>query len=83
MRIKKWKSEKKRKSFFCFGIDEDTHKNRCKRVRYYTNLMGAFDSPQTADPLQHGWALDEGHCVPVKYSRKCLPEIFRDLETTK
>ena len=71
---------KKRKNFIQLGIDQDTHQNRPKCVRYYTNLMESFDSPQPADPLQHGWVLDEGHCVPVRYCRECLPEKFCHLE---
>ena len=42
--------------------------------------MEAFESSQPADPLQHGWVLKKGNCVPLKYCRECLPENFRFLE---
>ena len=75
MREKKWKSMKK-KCFARLGIDEDSHKQRSKRVRFIVKTVESFaDSSESGSPILNGYMLNEKlECVPYKYTQPAIPD---------
>ena len=75
MRKKRWEKMKK-KDFKRIGIDEDTNKERTKRVIFNISAIEHFDIPtEYGNPLSSGYKVnDEGRCVPIRYNSVALSE---------
>jgi len=44
------------------------------RVNYQTYIYLAFDKPDARpQPTSHGWTLQNGMCVPSRYTEEALP----------
>ena len=81
-RASKWNSMKK-KATQRLPPDEDSHRLRSKRVNYQTYLYLTFDVPDPPpSPLNHGWHLKDGKCMPVQYTKPALPSDFNYLSST-
>ena len=76
MRATKWKKMKfkKAKSLARIGPDDDSNSLRNKRVLYEINILLNFQSPDgPPSPLDHGYYLINGLCVPIMYTKPSLP----------
>ena len=72
-RAKKW-STMKRKSTARLPPDEESHYLRALRVAYQAYIWLHFDIPDAPpSPLQYGWQILDGKCVPVRYRSAALP----------
>ena len=77
MRATKWKKmkSKKAKSLARLGPDEDSNAQRNKRVLYQSNIFLNFQSPDSPpNPLDNGYCIHNGLCVPLMYTRPSLPK---------
>ncbi len=73
-RAKKWKQMKKRKSTLRLPPDRDSHDLKTTRANYQAYVFMNYDKAEAPpSPLDHGWTLDNGSCIPVRHSRPALP----------
>ena len=70
---KKW-SIMKQKSTLRLPPDEESHHLRALRVAYQSYIWLNFDIPDAPpSPLQYGWQMVDGKCVPIRYITAALP----------
>lgn len=82
-RAKKWEGMK-RKSTLRIPPDTDSHNLKVTRANYQAFIMLNFMNPDApSSPLQHGWSLREGKCLPIRYSQPALPQRLRDARTNR
>lgn len=80
-RAKKWETMK-RKSTLRIPPDTDSHNFKVTRANYQAFIMLNFMNPDApSSPLQHGWILREGKCLPERYSKPALPQCLRNART--
>jgi len=79
---KRW-SKMKKKSLARAGIDADTFRLRCKRVRYQVSVYERFaDRSVTNSPLLNGgYTLTGEACIPIRYSLPALPFSLSSIPT--
>jgi len=64
----------KRKSTSRIPPDLISFKLHVARVNYQTYIYLAFDKPDAPpQPTGHGWTLQNGMCVPLRYTEEALP----------
>ena len=81
-RANKWDSTK-RKSTLRIPPDIDSHDLKITRANYQTFIMLNFAEPDAPpSPLQHGWRLQDGQCLPIRYSKPSLPDCLSIVSTT-
>jgi len=52
---------------------------KVQRVNYQSYLFLNFDKSELIpSPLNSGWRLDNGKCVPQRYSKPALPKDLRE-----
>ena len=71
-RVAKWKKQKK-KSLCRMIPDEDSLAHHFKRVNYMSYIQKNFHLKEHPSPLLHGWHLEKGMCLPIRYSLIPLP----------
>ena len=55
--------------------DRDSHNLKILRVNYQTYLfLNFYKKDLVPCPLNNGWTLDNGKCVPLRYSKPPLPK---------
>ena len=55
--------------------DRDSHNLKIQRVNYQTYLfLNFYKKDLVPCPLNNGWTLDNGKCVPLRYSKPPLPK---------
>ena len=65
----------KRKSTLRIPPDTDSHNLKVTRANYQAFIMLNCMNPDApSSPLQHGWSLREGKCLPIRYSQPALPQ---------
>ena len=80
-RAVKWKKWKK-KSTSRLPPDNDSHILKVTRVNYQVYLFLNYDKPDAPpSPLNHGWTMKDGQCVPIRYTKPSLPPALRNLDT--
>ena len=82
MRKKKWWRTKKKnkKTLARLGPDKVSNEWRTKRVIYQIHVMESFQSSEEpGSPLDHGYKLDDGFCVPITNTDLALPESLVDI----
>ena len=68
----------KNKSTLCIPPDTDSHAMKVTGANYQTYILLNFMSPDLSpSPLQHGWCLKVGKCVPIRYTLPALPNTVR------
>lgn len=78
-RTSKWMKMKK-KSTLRIPPDQDSHLLKVKRVNYQVFLFYNYHSATVPpSPLGHGWTLEGGRCVPIRYTKPALPKELSDL----
>ena len=76
-RARKWVAMKN-KSTLRIPPDTDSHAMKVTRANYQTYILLNFMSPDLSpSPLQHGWCLKVGKCVPIRYTLPALPNTLR------
>ena len=76
-RARKWVAMKN-KSTLRVPPDTDSHAVKVTRANYQTYILLNFMSPDLSpSPLQHGWCLKVGKCVPIRYTLPALPNTLR------
>ena len=69
----KWE-QMKGKSTSRIPPDLDSFKLHVARVNYQTYIYLAFDKPDVPQqPTGHGWTLQNGMCVPLRFTEEALP----------
>ncbi|KAK4322223.1 hypothetical protein Pmani_007021 [Petrolisthes manimaculis] len=77
---RKWTEMKKRKSTLRLPPDRNSHDLKIKRVNYQTFMMLNFDKADPPpSPINHGWTLDNGMCIPVRYTQPALPRYLSEV----
>ena len=72
----------KRKSTLRIPPDADSHKMKVTRANYQAFIWLNYMNPDAPpSPLQHGWTLIDGKCLPMRYSKPALPRCLRDVAT--
>ena len=80
-RAKKW-STMKRKSTASLPPDEESHYLRALRVAYQVYVWLHFEMPDAPpSPLQNGWQMVDGKCVPIRYRSAALPQELNIMRT--
>ncbi len=80
-RAKKWEAMK-RKSTLRIPPDADSHCLKVTRGNYQAYIWLNYMTPDAPpSPLQHGWTLREGKCLPTRYSKPALPRCLSDVAT--
>ena len=77
MRAQKWKNIKngKAKAFARIGPDVDSNFHRNERVMYYAHLLLNFQNPAVPlCPINHGYQILNGLCMPIMHSKSPLPD---------
>jgi hypothetical protein len=70
----------KKKSTACIPPDEESHNLRAEQVNYQAYVWLHFDQPDAPpSPLNHGWQLFEGNCVPIRHKSPALPQRFEEI----
>jgi hypothetical protein len=46
-------------------------------------MLNFMNPDAPSSPLQHGWSLREGKCLPIRYSQPALPQRQRDARTNR
>ena len=78
-RASKWRVMK-RKSTLRIPPDEDSHMMKVKRANYQVYVLKNFAEPDAPpSPLDHGWCIQDGKCVPLRYSKPARPTHLRQL----
>ncbi|KAG1648975.1 hypothetical protein GQR58_029417 [Nymphon striatum] len=79
-RARKWTEMKKRKSTVRLPPDRNSHDLKIKRFNYQTFMMLNFDKADPPpSPINHGWTLDNGLCIPVRYTEPALPRYLSEV----
>jgi len=45
-------------------------------------MLNFMNNDAPPSPLQHGWTLIEGKCLPVRYTKPALPQRLTHVRTT-
>ena len=56
-------------------MDDDSNTQRNKRVIYHATVLLNFQDPAgPPNPLNHGYNISNGLCVPIMYTKPPLPD---------
>ena len=60
--------------------DADSLLHHFKRVNYMSYIQKNFHLKEHPSPLLHGWHLEDGLCLPTRYSLPALPTAMPEQE---
>ena len=74
-RVLKWRKQKK-KSLCRMIPDSDSLLHNFERVNYMCYIQKNFHLREHPSPLLHGWHLEDGLCLPIRYSMSAFPTVM-------
>ena len=78
-RALKW-SQMKRKSTSRIPPDQDSHNLHVTRANYQVYVLLNYDSAAAPpSPINHGWTMKDGQCVPNRYTQPALPNNLNEI----
>ena len=78
-RARKW-TKMKRKSTLRLPPDRDSHDLKMKRVNYQAFTLLNYDKADSPpSPLNHGWSLEKGKCITMRYAQPALPKHLNEV----
>ena len=70
----------KTKSTLRLPPDRESHDLKVQRVNYQTFIFLNFAQAESPpSPLNNGWILEEGFCVPVRHHLPALPRYLKEV----
>lgn len=82
VRAAKWRAQKK-KNFIRLAPDEDSLHHHLERANYLTYIQKHFNIHDHPSPINNGWHLVDGMCLPIRSTQSALPaSISFNVQTT-
>ena len=74
--------KKNKKTLARIGPDKVSNEWRTKRILYQIDVMESFQSrEEPGSPLNHGYQLQDGFCIPITNTDSALPKSLTDMHT--
>ena len=74
-RVLKWKLQKNRKNLLRIPPDVESMRLQIERANYLSFIEKHFELKVQPSPLNHGWHLVNGRCLPLKPVSPPLPQV--------